>query len=321
MAPFDALARGLSLSPDQLVFRCNFVTVIDGLMEDPTAGRISQAEAERLIADLNTHIGDDRCRFHAGDSYRSLVVISDVEGVSPQCTPPHDIPGQVVAGYKPRGAGAKWANGLMDRARGILADHEVNLVRHDLQENPATDIWLWGQGHSATLDSFESRFGVRAALVTGVDWVRGMAKAMDVTIENVEGATGYLDTDYGAKASAAVRALESFDLVILDVQAPDEAGHLGDVAEKVKAIERIDEQIVGPLLEKLRGYDRWRILIAPDHPTSVQRKVHTGDPPPFCMAGDAIHTVLNQPFSETTAAKSDLRIDPGHELMEYFLRR
>ena len=123
------------------------------------------------------------------------------------------------------------------------------------------------------------------------------------------------------KGATGVEALDKFDLVMVHVEAPDEAGHLGDVGEKIKAIEQIDAQIVGPLLDKLRGYDRWRILVAPDHPTPVALRTHTSTPPPFCMAGHAIHTVLSKPFAESAAAGSDLQIDPGHELMEYFLRR
>ncbi|MHC4698669.1 MAG: cofactor-independent phosphoglycerate mutase [Planctomycetota bacterium] len=320
-APLEAAAQGLSIRPDQLAFRCNLVTIIDDAMEDFTAGHIPQAEAERLIADLNERLGDRRCKFHAGISYRNLMVASDVAEVNPECTPPHDIPSQAVKKHLPKGPGAEWVRSVMERAHAILAEHEVNVVRRDLEENPATDIWLWGQGRPRTLDSFESRFGVRSALIGAVDLIRGIAKTVDMKVLDVAGATGYLDTDYAAKGAAALEALDSFDLVMVHVEAPDEAGHLGDVAEKVKAIEQIDEHVVGPALEKLRGYDKWRILVVPDHPTPVKRKIHTADPPPFCMAGHAIHTVLNRPFSESSAATSDLRIDPGHELMEYFLRR
>ena len=319
--PLEAVNIGVNLGEKDVAFRCNLVTIIDGAMEDFTAGHIPQAEAERLIADLNEQLGDRRCQFHAGMSYRNLMVASDVAEVNPECTPPHDIPSQAVKKHLPKGPGAEWVRSVMERAHAILAEHEVNIVRRDLEENPATDIWLWGQGRPRTLDSFESRFGVRSALIAAVDLIRGIAKTVGMEVLDVAGATGYLDTDYAAKGAAAVEALDSFDLVMVHVEAPDEAGHLGDVAEKVKAIEQIDEHVVGPALEKLRGYDKWRILVVPDHPTPVKRKIHTADPPPFCMAGHAIHTVLNRPFSESSAATSDLRIDPGHELMEYFLRR
>ncbi|MFQ5590310.1 MAG: phosphoglycerate mutase, partial [Phycisphaerae bacterium] len=142
-----------------------------------------------------------------------------------------------------------------------------------------------------------------------------------VAVLDVSGATGYLDTDYVAKGAAAVDALDTYDLVMVHIEAPDEAGHLGDVDEKIKAIEQIDAHIVGPLLDKLRSWGKWRILVAPDHPTPVQRKVHTSTPPPFCMAGHAVHASLGRPFSEKAASSSDLQVNPGCELMEFFLRR
>ena len=319
-APLEAAARGIEVRPGELVFRCNLVTITDGAMEDFTAGHISQREAERLVADLNQHLGDKGCQFHGGVSYRNLMVVSDAAGVDPQCTPPHDIPDKPVAEHLPRGPGADRVKGIMERARAILADHDVNLVRRDLGENPATDIWLWGQGKPATLQSFADRFGVSGAVIAAVDLTRGIARVLGMEVLEVPGATGYLDTNYVGKGSAAVAALDSFDLVIVHIEAPDEAGHQGDVGEKVVAIERIDEHVVGPLLEVLRGHDRWKIMIAPDHPTPVGKRVHTPEPPPFCMAGHAVQTVMNRPFSERTAAVSDLQVNPGHELMEYFLR-
>ena len=319
-APLEAFARGIRTQPGELVFRCNFITVNDGVMEDSTAGHIRQREADLLIEDLNELFAAHGCRFHHGVSYRSLMVASGAAEIQAQCTPPHDIPSKSVARYRPRGKGGDWISNLMDRAHGLLAEHPVNEVRRDLGENPATDIWLWGQGRTRRLQRFAKRFGVAGAVVAAVDLIRGIAHCAGMELIDVPGATGFLDTDYGAKGAAAVSALDTFDLVAVHIQAPDEAGHLGDFDAKVTAIERIDECVVGPVLEKLRGYERWRIMIAPDHPTPVGRRVHTATPPPFCMAGHAIHALLNQPFSETTAARGDLQVDPGHELLEYFLQ-
>lgn len=319
-APLEAAARGIAVEADQLVFRCNFVTVIDGRMADFTAGHISAIEARRLIADLNQHVADPASRFHAGMSYRNLMVTSALDQSSPKCTPPHDIPDQPIARYLPRGPGGAFVKNLMDRAHAMLAGHEVNEVRQDLGENPVTDIWLWGQGKPKPLERFARRFSIQGATIAAVDVVRGIARNAGMVVLDVPGATGYLDTDYAAKGRAAVEALESFDLVVVHVEAPDEAGHQGDPAAKVSALQQIDEHIIGPLLERLRGFDRWRILIAPDHPTPVQRRIHTSTPPPFCMAGYRIHSVLRHPFCELAACRSDLQIDPGHELMEFFLK-
>jgi 2,3-bisphosphoglycerate-independent phosphoglycerate mutase len=319
-APLEAAARGIAAQADELIFRCNFVTIVDEVMADFTAGHISQPEADRLIADLNRAFAGQGCRFHAGVSYRNLMVMAGASAMDVTCTPPHDIPDRPAAEHRPRGPGSDRVRAVMEEARRLLAGHEVNLVRGDLGENRATDIWLWGQGRAKTLEPFASRFGVRAAAIAAVDLVRGIARSIGMDVLDVAGATGYLDTNYAGKGAAAAAALSSYDLVVVHIEAPDEAGHLGHVRAKVEAIERIDECIVGPLLDGLRRSDEWRMLIAPDHPTPVGQRVHTATPPPFCMAGHRVHAVVSEPFSEASAAAADLQIDPGHELMEYFLR-
>lgn len=316
----EAVAHGLGIASDQLVFRCNFVTLVDGRMEDFTAGHIRQIEADRLIADLNEHFRQERCVFHSGVSYRNLMVASDAADFRMTCTPPHSIPGAPASKHLPKGRGADWIRSVMDRARSVLVDHDVNLVRRDLRENPATDIWPWGQGRPTTFEPFVSRHGLTGALVGAVDLIRGIGRCAGMTLIDVPGVTGRLDTDYQAKGRAAMDALDAFDFVVVHIEAPDEAGHQGDAEAKIEAIERIDEAIVGPVLAKLREFDQWRVLIALDHATPIGRRVHTAAAPPFCLAGSAVHTVLNRPFSETTARTSDLQIDPGYDLMEYFLR-
>ncbi len=319
-APLEAVARGIDVRPDQTVFRSNFVTITDGVMEDFTAGHISQKEADRLTADLNEKIGDKRCQFHSGLSYRNLMVASDHPELKLVCIPPHDIPDQPVKRHLPRGKGSDWVKTLMQWAGAILSEHDVNHVRRDLGENPATDIWLWGCGRPKRLEPFADRFGVSGTVIAAVDLIRGIARSVGMELLDVPGATGYLDTDYAAKGAATVEAIDSSDLVIVHIEAPDEAGHEGDAVAKVQAIERIDEHIVGPVLDRLRGYERWKIMIAPDHPTPVGTRIHSAAPPPFCIAGHSVRAVLNRPFSESAAAASDLMVDPGHELMEYFIR-
>jgi 2,3-bisphosphoglycerate-independent phosphoglycerate mutase len=320
-APLEAAARGLTAGPDELIFRCNFVTVADGLMEDFTAGHISQKEADRLIADLNVQLRSLSCTFHSGVSYRNLMIAANAEGLDPVCAAPHDIPHQPVEAHLPRGPGGERLRAVMERAHQVLVEHEVNLVRRDLGENPATDVWLWGQGRSRPLEPFAKRFGVSGCVIAAVDLIRGLARCVGLDLVDVPTATGYLDTDYAAKGQAAVAALDWLDLVIVHVEAPDEAGHQGDLRAKMTAIERIDEHVVRPVLDKLRTFDAWKILIAPDHPTPVARRVHSDAPPPFCLAGSGVPKVLGRPFSERAAAEGNLHIEHGHELMEYFLRR
>lgn len=319
-APLEAVAQKISLEKDELVFRCNLVTIIDDVMEDFSAGHISSAEAHQLITDLNTAIGDDKVKFHAGVSYRHLMTLKESAWMKIKATPPHDIPGEPIAGYLPTGKGSDVVRSLMERSRDVMEDHEINQIRRDLGENPATSIWLWGHGTMMTLPSFEERFGVRGAAITAVDLIRGISLSIGWDLIDVEGATGYLDTNYQGKGAAAVAALDDVDLIIVHVEAPDEAGHNGNAAEKIKAIEQIDEHVVGPVMDKLSGFDQWRILAMPDHPTPVAKKTHTATPPPFCMAGTGVMADRATAFDEVQAEASDLHIDPGHELMEYFLK-
>ena len=209
---------------------------------------------------------------------------------------------------------------LIERSWPVLASHEVNAIRRDLGENPATSIWLWGQGRMPSLPRFRDQYGVNGAVIAAVDLVRGIGRLIGWDLIDVEGATGYLDTNYAGKGQATVDAIDRYDLVAVHVEAADEAGHDGNVDEKVKAIERIDAHVVGPVLARLQSLDEpWRVLIAPDHPTPVARQIHTTDPPPFAMAGQGIVGVLKKPFTEDNARESDLHIDRGHELMEFFL--
>ena len=319
-APLEAAAREIDTGPDDLIFRCNLVTIADGRMEDFTAGHIPQAEAARLIEELNAELGNHHVCFFEGVSYRHLMVHGDAGGMAPVCTPPHDIPGQAVESYLPTGPGSDALMEIMLRGEEILEAHPINEVRRDLGENPATSIWLWGQGRPPSLPKFSDRFGLRGATIAAVDLIRGIARCMGMSVIDVPGATGYLDTDYAGKGAAALLALDEYDLVVVHVESPDEAGHLGDAAAKVNAIEQVDRHVVAPLLERLRGLERWRIAVVPDHPTPVGTRVHSADPPPFCMAGTRIETRDDRPFGERNAAAGDLHIAEGHNWREYFLR-
>ncbi len=320
-APLEARAKGLKTTADQLIFRSNFVTIADGRMKDFTAGHISQPDAEELIAALNKDLAAEGYVFHAGVSYRNLMVASHAEDIVLTCAPPHDIPDQPVADHMPRGKGAERVMKVMDRASAMLARHPVNARRIREGRSPATHIWLWGQGRPVHMETFQQRFGLSGAAITGVDILRGISLGAGMELIAVPGATGYLDTDYEAKGRAGVRALEQHDLVLVHVEAPDEAGHQGDAGEKVKALERVDEAVVGPMLQALRGYPEWRVLIAPDHPTPVGTKAHSATPPPFCYAGTGVEPGSGKAFTEADAIATGLMVEPSWKLINAFLGR
>lgn len=318
-APLEAVAQGLTAEEHQIIFRCNFVTLAEGKMKDFTAGHIAQDEADALIESLNQALSAEGCAFHAGVSYRNLMMASDALEMKPHCTPPHDIANQPVADYWPAGAGAARTTVIMERAARVLEGHPVNVRRREQGRDLVTNIWLWGQGRPTVLESFEARHGLTGAVITGVDIIRGIALAMGMKLIQVPGATGYIDTDYVGKGAAGVAALADNDLVVVHVEAADEAGHMGSAEEKVLALERIDQHVVGPLLEALRATDQWRILVAPDHPTPVSTMAHSAEAPPFCYAGHDVEAAGAGPFSEKSAAESGLLLDPGTELIGRFL--
>jgi len=318
-APIEATARGIRLGMDDWVFRCNLVTIADGLMVDHSAGHISTEEASSLVAELQSHLTDERISLYTGVSYRHLLVCRGMD-FEVRTYPPHDHIGKPVEKILPRGKGADVLIQLINQSQQIFAGHEVNRVRQDLGENQVSSIWLWGQGKQARLDSFRKQYGLQGATITAVDLVRGLAKLIGFDLIDVPGATGFIDTNYEGKGQAAVEALQKYDLVFVHVEAPDEAGHQGDVAAKKKAIEQVDKYIAGPILKALEQYEDWRILVLPDHPTPVHGGAHSAAPVPFAMAGTQITRGLELGFSEANAAKAGLRIEKGCELMEYFLK-
>jgi 2,3-bisphosphoglycerate-independent phosphoglycerate mutase len=318
-APLEAASLGVELGEDDLAFRCNLVTASDGRMVDYSGGHIRTEEARVLIEFLSGELARDDLSFHVGIGYRHLMIYRGQEAMEVETTPPHDIMGEPLEPHLPRGKGAKLLRQLMERSAELLADHEVNAVRRDLGENPATMIWLWGQGRRPQLPTFAERFAVRAAVISAVDLVNGIATLLGMERIRVPGATGYHDTDYGAKGRYAVAALERFDLVFVHVEAPDEASHDGSARLKVESLERIDHHIVGPVWEALKGYGEYRLLVVSDHYTSTSKRTHVARPTPFALCGTGIDPVRRLRFTEAEAETGEMHIDQGHLLMGYFL--
>ncbi len=323
-APLEAAAMGVELGPDDWAIRCNLMNVQDGRLTDFTAGHITSPEGQSLIETLQAELGRPEIEFHAGVSYRNLLVYRGRDHASPfsgetATDPPHDYPDQPAAEHLPRGAGSDILKDLMKRATPMLADHPVNAARIAAGKRPANAIWLWGQGRAPTVPKFVNVHGLRGAMISAVDLVRGVGVLAGWTRLDVPGATGYLDTDYAAKGRAAIAAIRDYDLVCVHVEAPDEASHEGRADAKVEAIERIDREIVGPVAESLKAYDRWRIVISPDHSTLLRTRAHDRAPVTWAMAGTGLRG-SGKTYDEFAARDPKCPFfEQGYRLMERFL--
>jgi 2,3-bisphosphoglycerate-independent phosphoglycerate mutase len=320
-APIEAAAQGIPLTPEEIVFRCNLVTIIDGVMADFSAGHIRTEDAHVLIDVLNKEVAGEGVKFYPGVSYRHLMVTKPAERFKNlTTTPPHDISDQKVEKYLPRGDGAEFVRDLMTKSQQILPQQELNKERQKKNEHQASSIWLWGQGVKPTMDRFKDVYGLSGAAVTAVDLVRGLATLIGWQVLHVDHATGWIDTNYSGKAKAACDALDEVDIVVVHIEGPDESGHNGDIKSKIYAMEHIDQEVVGPVLEKLRSFGDWRMLVMPDHPTPISLKTHTNKPVPFLIAGSDVEASGAEAFSETQAAKTKLSFDIGWQLMNYFIK-
>jgi 2,3-bisphosphoglycerate-independent phosphoglycerate mutase len=300
-APIEAAALGLRLRADQVAYRCNLVTVgDDGTMVDFAGGHPSSDSAAEAIAALDKELGGDGVAFHPGVQYRHIVV-APADWADAECAPPHDLSDKPVV--KPTGPAASRLQALMDASRDVLA-------RFDLAAN---QVWLWGQGFQPEMPSFRDQYGVHAGLCTAVDLVRGLGVLTEVEVIEVEGATGWLDTNYEGKRDAALRALEGdTDLFLVHVEATDEAGHAGALDEKIKALENWDRRILAGLVDGLDAIGPWRLLLLPDHPTPVRLKTHTTDSVPYLLVDSAVGGPGGVYSEPATAACSPV---PGHSLM------
>lgn len=329
-APLEASAQGIELHEGDWAIRCNLVTVEQQTMRDFTAGHISSDEAAQLLAAAQEHLADRaapaRLEFVPGVSYRNLLIYRGGGSEAPfsvdtRTTPPHDLTDQSVLHGHPRGPGSDLLNRLMSETVPLFADHPVNMQRRQQGKLPATCAWLWGLGCKPALPSFAERHGLRGAMITAVDLLRGLAALVGWRRIDVPGATGYIDTDYAAKGRAAIEALAdaSIDIVCVHVEAPDEASHQGDAQAKIAALEQIDRHIVGPVHEALRSAGEYRILVSPDHPTLLRTKTHTHGVVPAAMCGSGIAAAGCTTYDERAAAAGQLEMVEGWRLMSWFL--
>ena len=321
--PLEAANLGIELGENDLALRCNLITASDAKLLDYSAGHITNREAKVLMEHVNKNLGTDKIQFFFGTSYRSLMVIKDGAEFSLEKLKyfaPHDIMGKDILRHLPKGGGSEVVIDLMNRSKEILNNHGINKVRIDLGENPANMIWLWGCGGRPTMPSFEKQFGLKGAVISAVDLIKGIGRIIGLEVIDVEGANGYYDTNYLGKAQAAIDALDNCDFVFVHIEAPDEAGHNQDLRMKIACLERIDKMVVGTIVKSLKNKE-YRILVTPDHPTPISKRTHTDEPVPFLISGAGIQSDEATSYSEVQAQNSSIYLDKGVDLLNYFFNK
>ena len=317
----EARSMGIPIADGEVVFRCNLVAIRDGMMRDYSSGHIGSGEAHALIAALENSLGAEQIRFYPGVSYRHICKIRGREDVLlATCTPPHDIPGKPIDQFLPHGPGSDFLCDLMARSEGVLREHPVNVARKSRGDIPATMIWLfWGSGEIPDLPPFGQLYGLDAAMTSGVDLLRGLAQMSGIRVLEIPSVTDGLDNDYEAQVAGAIEALKEHDLVVIHVEAPDEAAHAGSADDKVEAIQRVDAEVVSRLLSWDK--DSLRILIMPDHATPIEIQTHVADPVPFVLWGQGFAANGARAFTEVAAKGTGLFIEEGHTIMGRFMLR
>lgn len=309
-APIECAGAGIPLQPTDVAFRCNLVTIKDETMEDYSSGHITTEEARQLIAAIDRELGRDGLRFHGGVSYRHLLVWANgPDRIKTQ--PPHDISGKPIVGYLPSGERQDEVRDLLAASREILKNHPVNRARIAAGKNPASQIWLWGQGRALSLKSYAELYGLSGGVITAVDLVRGLGRLIGLEPIPVAGATGFLDTNYAGKVAAALDVIRKHHFVFVHIEAPDECGHLGNAKQKVEAIEAFDQKVVQPVWQELeRRGEPYRLLICTDHRTPVSVRTHTREPVPMIKLDGPVGPVTAEAdFDEfVCGGKADIKV-------------
>ena len=328
-SPLEAASIGIDLKDTDVTLRCNLVTLSDEedyekkTILDYCADDISSEEAKILIEYIQEKLGNDKFRFYPGVSYRHCLVWSNGNPHPGVLTPPHDITGKVITDYIPKGEAVDELYDLMKKSYDLLKDHPVNKARIARGKRPANSIWLWGEGTKPLLDNFSEKFGIKGSMISAVDLLKGIAICAGMNSVDVEGATGYLDTNFDGKCKAAIEEFKKgADLVYIHVEAPDECGHRGEIENKVKAIEMIDEHILAPVVEFLKDYDDFAVLVCPDHPTPLSIRTHTSTPVPYLIydSKNEINSGVKV-FCEKEARETGNYIEKGFTMMNYFLTK
>ena len=327
-SPLEAVSMGVDLGEDDVAFRCNLVTLSEEedfnqkVMVDYSAGEITSSEASQLIEEVNQNLSDENIQFYPGISYRHLMVWKG-GAEKMELTPPHDISDRKIDPYLPRGEGGEVLARLMSRSASFLPGHPVNQSREKNGLNPANCLWLWGQGRKPLLKPFIEKFGLQGSVISAVDLIKGIGMCSGLRVVEVPGATGNIHTDFAGKGRAALKELmEGRDYVYLHIEAPDEAGHQGDLETKIKAIEEIDKKVVAQIIEAADHVENLRIMVLSDHPTPLSLKTHTAEQVPFVIYDHREHREgSSSGFHEKTAADAGMQFSSGVQLLHYFLQK
>lgn len=319
-SPLEAASIGVPLGEKDVTLRCNLVTLSENggetIMEDYSAGHITTEEAREIILDLKKELEEENFTFYPGVSYRHLLVWTD-GNKDIHTTPPHDISGKAVGAYIPTGAGTDILNRMIEKSRELLKDHPVNKKRLAEGKNPATSIWLWGQGTAPKMPPFEELYGLTGSVISAVDLVKGIGHCAKLRVIDVPGATGYLDTNYEGKVDYALDSLEEVDLTMIHIESTDETGHVGKAELKVQAVEDFDGRVVGRVLEGIKRFGDYKILVMSDHPTPIDLRTHVNEPVPFAIYSSEDESVKNDKFvyTEKSAATSGVYVNEGWRLL------
>jgi len=326
-APLEAASMGIDLDKNDVAYRCNLVTLDfhneDTVMNDYSGGHITTEEARSLIESIDDELGTDNIRFYPGVSYRHLMVWKNGSSAI-DCTPPHDIIGKSVPSFMPIGDGATILRKLMDESVGILSEHPVNKSRVKDGKKPANSIWFWGQGRKPSMPTYHEKYNIGGSLISAVDLTKGLGVYAGFDIINVPGATGYIDTNYKGKAEYALASLKDHDFVYVHIEAPDEAGHNGNLNDKIRAIEDIDSLVVGPMLESLlKSGEPFRMLVMPDHSTPIEVRTHTKEMVPFAFYDSSANNTssgFNSYDEDIVSSDSALTFNEGFRLMDFLIK-
>ncbi|MDR0304113.1 MAG: cofactor-independent phosphoglycerate mutase [Chitinispirillales bacterium] len=315
-APIEAASLGIKLEQGETAFRCNLVTIKNEIMDDYSAGHITTESAEKIISQLKK-LNCEKYRFYLGTQYRHILVVKNIILKEPPLTPPHDISGQIVRNFEPRNEILKQ---IRKKAHEIIENCDENKKRIEAGQKPVTDIWLWGEGKAARYPSLKERYGITGAVISAVDLVKGIGVLGGMEIVNVEGATGYLGTNYAGKIAACREMLKKHDFVYIHLEAPDETAHEGDLDKKIQAIEEYDKFIVGEIIKMRKEFNHLSVMVLPDHPTFVRTRTHAQGKVPFAVFGEKIPIGSSTSYCERSGNESRIVIKSGEELFDKFIR-